>query len=98
MFNPEANLGQETLENLCRFLAKVRDFNDIHQDVVTVETQQGITIEEERTDRTDKHHAQGQLVQQAWLTEPPDIGSQRGNKHLDIHTCSANGNTMPFIG
>ena len=79
-------------------LTQIGNLGQIHQDVVAVKSQQRVSVEHERADRADKHHAQRDLVQQAHLAEPPDIRGNRGQKHFDVHSRCAEEGTFPLAG
>ena len=79
-------------------MSQVGDLDNVGQYVVAVVTEQGVGVEHDRAHRGDENYVQADHIQQSRLGEPPDVGGNRGNNHLDVHTGRADGRALPLVG
>ncbi len=83
---------------LAGFLPQIRDLRQIRQDVIPVESQQGVPIEQDRADRADEHHTQTDLIQQhTRLTKPPEKRGNGRQNRFHVHSRRSDGRPVPLI-
>ena len=58
----QAPLAHHLVQDLAGLLPKVGNLGDVRHDVVTIESQQGIRVEQQRTNRADEHCAEADAV------------------------------------
>ena len=85
LLDPQAPLGGGPAQDRGGLLPQVGDLEDVGEDVVAVIPHQRIGVEQDRRHARHEHHVETELVENAGVRIPPEIGGDRGDDHLDIH-------------
>ena len=76
-------------------LVQIRNFQQVGENVITIETQQRVEIENQRGNRGNEHHVVGQAMQRSRAGANPDKGGDGCEKEFDDHAGSTDEATLP---
>ncbi len=64
LFDSQTQSDHEPLQHFGRLLSQVRNFDQVHQNVIAIKSQQRVAVKQQGADRTDEHQTEANLVQQ----------------------------------